>query len=203
MGFVLGITGGVASGKTTVLEMFGELGAETISADQIAHELLSADRFVVEEISKQWPEAIDADGKISRQRLGEIVFSSGEALQKLNDIMHPRIITVLEDRVNSYRNSDNSAEVLAIEIPLLIECSLMYLVDGVLVVDSEQQEQINRLRNRGLDDEEALRRINSQMPLDKKKTFARWVVQNSGSIDDTRKQVQRVWQEILHTARTR
>lgn len=203
MGFVLGITGGVASGKTTVLEMFGELGAETISADQIAHELLSADRFVVEEISKQWPEAIDADGKISRQRLGEIVFSSGEALQKLNDIMHPRIITVLEDRVNSYRNSENSAEVLAIEIPLLIECNLMYLVDGVLVVDSEQQEQINRLRNRGLDVEEALRRINSQMPLDKKKTFARWVVQNSGSIDDTRKQVQRVWQEILHTARTR
>jgi|YelNatPaOPRAMG01_1025707.scaffolds.fasta_scaffold48393_3 dephospho-CoA kinase len=201
MGLVIGITGGVASGKTVVLEMFRELGAETISADKIAHELLSTDSGVISEISENWPEVIDVDGSVSRKRLGEIVFSDESERRKLNDIMHPRIISALEERIRCYRNNENSAEVLAAEIPLLIECNLTGLVDKVLVVVSEQEEQISRLRIRGLETEEAVKRIMSQMPLEDKKAFADWVIQNSGSIDDTRIQVEKVWQEAVRLSR--
>jgi dephospho-CoA kinase len=194
---VLGITGGIATGKTTVTAMFAELGTETISADEIAREVLAPGTEASEEaINRFGPSILSSDGSIDRRALGEIVFRDPDALQSLNAITHPHIIAALKDRIQRFRESPKGPHVLAAEIPLLVECNLIDLVDKVVVVSAEQETQIHRLTTRGLFISEALQRISAQVPIDEKLALADWVIRTDGSLEDTRRQVQWVWEQV-------
>ncbi|MGB9620573.1 MAG: dephospho-CoA kinase [Armatimonadota bacterium] len=199
MALVLGITGGLATGKSTVLQMLGELGAQTLSADQIAREVLSkngpAYRQVVERFG---PQIVDAAGEIIRPALAKIIFQDDDARRDLNRITHPHIIERIKARIRELRESSPRAvAVLAVEIPLLFECGLEDTVDRVLLVAAEQDEQARRLTSRsGVSPEEALRWIAVQMPIQEKVERSDYVIWNDSSIEDLRRKVESFWGEI-------
>lgn len=200
MALVVGITGGVATGKTTVLELFESLGAETLSADKVARDILAkgapAHAQVVSRFGKQ---VLAPDGEIDRRALGEIVFGDPQARQDLNDITHPRIIRVLEQGIAAFRKRRKSqAAVLAVEIPLLFERGLESMVDTVVAVAAEQQTQMNRLTSVwDLSAEQALLRIRAQMPIEEKVGRADHVIWNDGDLDSLKRSVRRIYGEIL------
>jgi dephospho-CoA kinase len=193
---VLGLTGGIATGKSTVASMFADLGARVISADRVVHDLLKHGTPVWHEVVAEFGEEIvDSAGEIDRGRLGGIVFSDPEKRLKLESIIHPRVLGYLRAQAEEFRKCGQG--VLVLEIPLLVEVSAFDLVDKVLVVTAEQGTQIRRLEERsGISSEEALRRITSQMPLSKKVQYGDWVVSTDGSLCSTKAQVYKVWKDI-------
>lgn len=199
MAYVLGITGGIGTGKSTALKIFGSLGAKTLSADDIAREMLSkgtsAYRDVLEHFGK---EILREDGEIDRAKLGSIVFRDPEARAMLNDITHPRIVSQIEEKIREFRKDHQErGAVLAVEIPLLVECGLNTIVDEVLLIAAEQGTQLSRLTSRsGLSSEEALLRINAQMPMSEKTHHADRVIWNDGPIECLQRAVRGVWDEI-------
>lgn len=200
MATVVGITGGIATGKSTVLRLLGELGAETMSADEVAHEVLSKGTPAYAEVVARFgPDVLGPDGEIDRAALGRIVFSDAAARADLEAITHPRIIARIEDMVREFRAAHPMREaVLAVEIPLLIECGMQSMVDEVLLVAAEQETQVSRLTSsRNLARDEALRRIASQMPLQYKAEFADRVIRNDGDLSSLKSAVRRAWSEIL------
>lgn len=203
MGFwmpkVIGITGGIATGKSSVLEMFAELGAEVLSADEVAREVsVKGSDAYLETVGRFGEGILKADGEIDRAALGAIIFSDAQARRDLNDITHPRIIALLNERIARFRASPPAAEsILAVEIPLLVECGLEQTVDEVLVVAAEQATQVSRLtRRRGVSVAEANRRIAAQMPIERKIKRADWVIWNDGSLEALESSVRAVWGEI-------
>ncbi|MBI2843376.1 MAG: dephospho-CoA kinase [Armatimonadetes bacterium] len=197
MGVVLGITGGVATGKTTVAGMFRSLGAVTLSADEVAREVLAPGSPAVAEVIERFGQAVAAPGGgIDRSALADTVFGDEEALRDLNAITHPRIISILKERIEEFRRKSREGEVLAVEIPLLIECNLQRLVDYVVVVAAEQETQMSRLTTRGLSLEQARRRIEAQMPVREKLQYADWVVSTDAGLDDTARQVEQIWEQV-------
>jgi dephospho-CoA kinase len=199
MAFVLGITGGIGTGKTTVLRMLESLGAQTLSADDLARDVLAKGAPAYHEVVKRFGSGIlAADGKIDRAALGDIVFGDQDARQALNDITHPRIIQLLKKRIKDFRRDAGAGKaVLAVEIPLLIECGLEGLVDEVLLVAAEQRTQVSRLTTvGGLSAEQALQRIGAQMPLEEKLEKSDRVIRNDGDLESLEDSVRRAWGEI-------
>lgn len=197
MAVIVGITGGIATGKSTVTSMFADLGAETLSADDVARDVLEPGSPAFEEALQRFGKGIlTPDGKVDRPVLGEIVFRDQSAREFLNSITHPRIIALLDERIQGFRRTHLSGGVLAVEIPLLFECDLVYLVDKVIVVVAEQQAQMNRLTTRGYSHDQARERINAQMPISEKVPLADWVIHTDTSLDDTKRQVECIWAEI-------
>lgn len=197
MGIVLGITGGVATGKTTVTEMFRELGAETLSADEIARDVLAPGSPAACEVVRRFgPSILAPDGSIDRRALGEIVFSDPEARGALNSITHPHIIAIMEDRIRRFRAATGCRGVMAVEIPLLVESDLTWLVNKVIVVAAEQETQMNRLTTRGLSIDQARQRIDAQIPIGEKLPLADWVVTTEGSLQETLRQVELIWRQV-------
>lgn len=199
MAYVLGITGGIASGKSTVLKLFEALGAETLSADDLAREVLTKGGRGYDEVVACFGSGIlDKGGEIDRRRLGEMVFADPKAREKLNSITHPLIIERLRQAVDEFRRRyPGRGSVLAVEIPLLFECGLEGLVDEVVVVAAEQATQLNRLTSvGGLSREQAEARIRSQMPIAEKIRRAGRVVYNDGEIQSLEEAVRRIWGEI-------
>lgn len=199
MSRVIGITGGIATGKSTALRMLAELGAEVLSADDLAHEVLSKGGAAYEDTIERFGRGILAeDGEIDRPLLAQIIFSSPEARRDLNDLTHPHIISAIRERVARFRaNPPAEHAVLAVEIPLLIECGLEALVDEVIVVAAEPGTQQSRLTTRrGSSVEQAQSRITAQMPIDEKIEHADRVVWNDGSIESLERSVRALWDEI-------
>ncbi len=200
MAFVLGITGGIATGKSTVLEMFRALGAQSLSADDLARDVLARGAAAYDEAVARFGERIVAsDGQIDRAALGDIVFRDADARRDLNAITHPRIIALLDKQIGDFRRKAGSRkEVLAVEIPLLIECNLEGLVDEVLLVAAEQGTQMNRLTSVGnLSKEQALSRIQAQMSVHDKLERSDRVIWNDDNIDSLEDSVRRIWEDIL------
>ena len=200
MAFVLGVTGGVATGKTTVVDMFAKLGAETLSADQIARDVLAKDTPAYHEVVRHFGcDILDSGDQIDRAALASIVFSDPEARKALESITHPPIIRRLRDAINGFRARRQSGRtVMVVEIPLLFECGLERMVDEVLVVSAEQQTQANRLTTRNLSPTEgAARRIASQMPIEEKIRRADRVIANDGDLPSLERAVSDTWKEIL------
>jgi dephospho-CoA kinase len=196
MSMVLGITGGIAAGKSTVMAYFSELGAEILDADEVARDVVVPGSLASEQLIKEFgPDIVGEDGRIDRRRLGAIVFDNEQARKKLNEITHPQIIKILENRIDDFKEKHkNDNSLLAVEIPLLIECNLFHLVDKVIVVASEQAAQIHRLKMRGgLSTEEAAQRVAAQMPLSEKEKFGDWVIRTDGTLEETRRQVESIW----------
>jgi dephospho-CoA kinase len=193
---VVGLTGGVATGKTTVARMLADLGAEVISADEVVHKMLEDDEDLRREIVKQFGSGImDERGRIDRRRLGGIVFRDPGKRRRLEQIIHPPVLARMQCRIEEFRKSGRG--VLVAEIPLLVETSSIGMVDKVLLVSAEQDTQIQRLQKRhGISHAQAVLRVKSQLPIDAKKKYADWIVHTEGSMQATREQVERVWEAV-------
>ena len=196
---IVGLTGGIVSGKSTVAEMFKELGAEIIDADNIA-------RAIVQPGEKAWKDIVHYFGKeilqddkeINRKELARIVFADKEKLEKLNRITHPEIIKTIKNKITDMRGKNNpDGAICIIEAPLLFEANLEGMMDKIIVVYLSRKEQIKRLLIRNnLTQDEAINRIDSQMSLEKKVQKADYVIDNGASLHHTRKQVKKLWQKL-------
>ena len=193
---MVGLTGGAATGKTTVARMFKALGAKVLSADEIVHKMLRPGADMWQAVVREFGEGILAEGgKLDRRKLAETVFHDPRKRLRLEAITHPPVLDHLSAEAERFR--DTGEGVLILEIPLLVETSSLGLVDKVLVVTAEQETQIRRLQKRySIGREEAMLRIKSQLPMSEKLRHADWVVSTEGELCSTRKQVERVWSTI-------
>ena len=193
---VLALTGGIGSGKSTVLEMFAALGAEVVDADQLARELVQPGQPALAEIAQAFgPSMLLPDGSLDRGRLGSLIFGDTTARLRLNAITHPRIRRRIMEEIEARRPRDG---VLVLDIPLLYENGLANLAEAVVVVWVDPKTQLTRLVERnGLSEEDARRRIAVQRPLDEKRALAELVVDNNGSLAETRRQVAEIYQRYV------
>jgi dephospho-CoA kinase len=198
-----GLTGGIASGKSTVGRFFAELGAKVIDADQLGHELIRPQLPAYLEIVERFGRDILApSGEVDRKRLGGMVFSNPEKLRALNAILHPRIIERSEELARQYV-SDNSQAVIFVEAALIYEVGLAEHFARIVVAWCRPEQQLERLlANGAVSREEAERRLAAQMAPEEKRRRAHYVVDCSGSKENTRRQVAALYPELLKIAKT-
>lgn len=187
----VGLTGGIASGKSTVSGMFRDLGVPVIDADVIAREVVAPGSRALGAIVDAFGEEVLTDEKsLNRARLGEIVFSDPAKKKVLERILHPEIIAEQDRRLRDLER-EGRTPVAIVDAAVMIESGSWKRFDSIVVVDCDESQQISRLRQRNaMDEEAAVRRVNAQMPLSEKVKYANHVIDNRGSIDDTRKQVE-------------
>ena len=199
---VIGLTGGIGSGKSTVSQFLAELGAVILDADKVGHEALQPGtepwREVVAAFSEQ---IVTPDGGIDRERLGKIVFENPESLSRLNRILHPWIYGMVEAQLGEYRRE--GADVVVLEVPLLLEAGWTSLVDEVWVTVAPESTVLRRLRDRtGLSKLESLARIHSQLSSEERANHAYIVIDTDCSLDELKAKVKELW-EKLHTSEAR
>ncbi|MFP4661437.1 MAG: dephospho-CoA kinase [Halanaerobiales bacterium] len=191
---IIGLTGGIASGKSTVSSILDELGAALIDSDKLAHDVLkdkSVCKKIVESFGKQ---VLNEDGEINRSSLGEIVFNDPEKRKDLENITHPVIISRIHKKIEEYEKENRN---IVLDAPLLFEANLDRIVDQTWVVYVDKKTQIKRLMSRnGMDYEKAKARVESQMPLKKKKKMADVVIDNMGSISQLKEDVIKRWRDF-------
>jgi len=192
--YVIGLTGNIACGKSLVLRELATRGAETIDADQVAREVTEPGSPVLAAVVQEFGTGIlRPDGSLDRRALGAIVFRDPEALRRLEAITHPAILAEIRRRVAA-----SERPVVVIDAIKLFESSLARDCDEVWVVTCRPDQQLARLMARnGLTEEEALARIRAQPPQEEKVTRADRVIDNSGSIEETRRQVEALWRDVL------
>ena len=194
---IVGLTGGVASGKSTVSRILREEGAYLIDADQIARELVQpqtpAWRALIDAFGE---EVLEKDGSIHRKKLAALVFSHPEKRERLNQLLHPRIKEETQRRVKEIGQRDPEA-IVVIDAALLVETGAYREMDWLIVVFSTEAQQIERLEKRnGMRPEEARQIISAQMPLEEKLKVADGVIRNEGSIEETKRKAKEVFQEL-------
>ena len=194
---IVGLTGGIASGKSTVSRMLKSLGAVVVDADKLARAAVLPGKPAWQEIVDWLGEAIlSPDGSLNRARLGEMVFADAAKRQKLNQIVHPRVNAALLKRTAQIRRTNPEA-ILVYDVPLLIETGWHRSVDLLLLVYVTPAIQLQRLcRRDNLSREEALKRIEAQMPLDEKKQYADYVINNNSTRRNTGRQVKAFWRYL-------
>ncbi len=201
-GIIIGITGGIACGKTTVSEILAEKGAIPINADEIGHQLLKADSPVIDELVKAFGAAIlEASGDVSREKLGAVVFSDKAAREQLNAILHPLIIRSSRARARQIV-TENPSTIALLDAPLLIEAGAYDTVDLIVVVTASPETQLRRTLERShaqgrlLTESEVQSRIDAQMPLAEKVNYADIVIENDGTLAELRTQIDKLWEEL-------
>lgn len=202
-GTIIGITGGIACGKTTVSELLAAKGAIPINADEIGHQLLKADSPVINKLIEAFGEDIlDVSGDISRKKLGAIVFADKAARARLNAILHPLIIKRSRAQAKQIVTADPGAIVL-LDAPLLIEAGGYDTVTLIVVVTASRETQLQRTLERShaqgnpLSENEVQARIDAQMPLAEKINYADVVIENDGTQAELRRQVDELWEGLL------
>jgi dephospho-CoA kinase len=201
---IVGLTGGIASGKSTVTRFFAEIGARTIDLDALSRIVVESGRPARQEIVEHFGQKVlKPDGSLDRQKLGEIVFQDERSRRILEAIVHPRVLEEQERAVRVIRARDPRAVVVC-DVPLLIEIGLHKKVDGVILVYIPESLQIQRLVERdGLTLDAAEKRLRSQMPIDRKRSYADFVIDNSGDLTDTRRQTVAVMGRLRELERRR
>ncbi|MBC8236012.1 dephospho-CoA kinase [bacterium] len=207
-GLIVGLTGGIACGKTTVAELLAQHGADVIDLDEIGHRLLKKGSPIFDQIVKTFgKEVLDESGDISRAKLGKIVFHDSECRLRLNQITHPAIIE--QSWTEAQRLATLGKErVVIIDSPLLIEAGMQNIVDIVAVVISDDKTQLDRLIQRSIKQKKPLRvkeaqaRIHSQMPLSEKVKYADFVVENNGGLDELKTEVAKLWGDLNKKMKT-
>jgi len=196
---VIGLTGGIASGKSTVSQFLKELGSVTIDADKVGHEAFKPD-------SETWREVVNAfgkeiltpDGEIDRRKLGSIVFSDSRALARLNQIVHPRIYALVKARIEEYRWE--GVGVVVLEAPLLFEVappSLADEVDEVWVTVAPEAVVLKRLKDKsGLSEAQSQARIRSQLPSEERLKHADVVIETDCGLDELKAKVAKLWRRL-------
>ena len=194
---IVGLTGGVASGKTAASQALKEEGAYIIDADQIARELVQPRQPAWNELIRAFgKEILQEDGSLHRKKLADKVFADPKQRKRLNQILHPRIKEEMDRRTKEIGQKDPEA-IVVIDAPLLVELGDHHEMDKLIVVTSTQTQQIERLKDRdGISPEEALRILSSQMPLGEKIKLADFVIGNEGSLGETKKRAREVFKEL-------
>jgi len=193
---LIGLTGGAGSGKSTVSAMLKELGAAVIDADEAAHAVYEPGSPGFDAVVREFGPEIVHDGHIDRTRLGELVFHDDEARRRLNAIVHPLVRDWMAAR--TVEAAEAGADVVVQDVPLLYENGLARLYSTVVLVYVPERIQVERLvEGRGLSTERARAMIAAQMPIEEKRKLAPHVIDNTGSREATRLQVERVWTESL------
>ncbi|MFZ0638491.1 MAG: dephospho-CoA kinase [Candidatus Acidiferrales bacterium] len=196
----VGLTGGIASGKSIVARMLQEQGCHVIEADLVAHDFLKPANPVAQEIIVEFgPEILGSTGAIDRAKLGEIVFGDPQKLTRLNALTHPPVLKEIARQLAGIAQKDNSS-IAVVVAALHIETGYYKTFDRLAVAWCTREQQIARLLNRGLTREQAERRIASQMPLDEKRLLADDVIDCSRTIEDTRRQVAEMlarWKDLI------
>ena len=190
--FVIGLTGGIGTGKSEVSGILARLGAVVINADLVGHEVYRPQtegwHLIVETFGK---DVVGPTGAIDRKKLGAIVFSDVEALERLNAIAHPRIYAKIEERIAELRGEGHTVAV--VEAALLIEANWTPLVDEVWVVISDERNVIDRLRSRHLDHASIQARISAQMPQSERVKGGDVVIDNDGTLAELTQGVAQLW----------
>ncbi|QGQ97577.1 dephospho-CoA kinase [Paenibacillus psychroresistens] len=191
----IGLTGGIACGKSTVASMLVHLGAKLIDADQLAREVVMPGRPALQQIADRFgPEVIFPDGTLHRKALGAIIFNEPTARKDLDDITHPVIRQAMWDQMHKAEEADPD-RLVVVDVPLLFESMLQSYFQKVMVVYVSEKLQLQRLMERDkLTLEEAKLRLKAQMPIEEKKQLADIVIDNSGDLAETEKQIQMFWQ---------
>ncbi len=200
---LIGLTGGVATGKSTVAKMFKQCGAVVIDADELAREVVQPGKPAWRDILRQFGKIIlNADRTINRQTLGQIVFGDRMKLRRLERIIHPRVARE-QSRLTREAAHRNPRAVVVYDVPLLIEAGIDNRVDQIIVVTADQETQIARLRKRnGLSRAEALRRIKSQLPLAMKRRRADYLLDGTVPKNRLHRLVRQIFQQLQSEAST-
>lgn len=195
---VLGVTGNIASGKSTVAKELARRGAAVLDADQLAREVVESGSSALKKLVKLFgTEILQQDGTLDRDRLGQMVFADVKVRAMLNGIIHPEIAKKSIERLQKLRET-TTAPLIVYQAPLLFEVGAENRVDKILVVKIDPEEQLRRLMVRDrLSDADAQQRMDSQMQQEKKIVRADFVIDNSGTLAETRKLVDALWGELV------
>lgn len=190
----IGLTGGIATGKSTVSRLFREKGIPIIDADIIARKVIEPEGKAFSAVRETFPQCFDGD-VLNRPALGREIFHDGEKREQLNRLMHPAIREEMQEQMHDHEAAGQ--HIVIFDIPLLFEGTMLDLVDYTVVVYCREEIQLMRLMERnGLTKEEALARIRSQMPIEEKKHQADFLINNNGSLQDLPKQINRVIEQF-------
>ena len=189
---IIGLTGGIACGKSAVALQLEALGAAVIDADQVSQDLYRPGSFLFSRIVEAFgSELVNSDGTLNRKALGQVVFASQEKRELLESLVHPAIWAEIQRRLKEYLSSH---KVVVLMVPLLLENSRQSMVDEVWVVDIDQETQISRLEQRNsLTREEGLQRIGAQMSRQDRLAKADVVIDNSGAFETTVQRIKELW----------
>ena len=194
--FIIGLTGSLATGKSSVAKMFKECGGSVIDADKIVHDLLKDHSQVKAKVQRHFKECCDEQGVIQRDRLADCVFKEEAKLEILEGIIHPCVKTIIDQEIKDYHLKQTQC--LILDIPLLFEQGFDKKVDVTVVVYANQQLQLERsVGCLGITKREALRRIKKQDPIKEKMKMADVVIDNSGSLKDTKKRVKETYRLFI------
>ncbi len=194
--YVIGLTGGIASGKSTIARMLQDLGAEIIDADRVGHQVLEPGQPALAEVIAAFgSQYLTAEGTLDRRALGELVFNDSPAREKLNRLVHPRIRHRLEEKLRALQRKPPRSRIAVIEAAVLIEAKWTDGVDRVVAISAQQSTQMARLiAERGLSPAAAAARIHSQIPLSHRLRAADEVLNGDQSLEDLRVEVRRAWE---------
>ncbi|WP_129658995.1 dephospho-CoA kinase [Rothia uropygialis] len=194
----VGLTGGIGSGKSTVARLLTTHGAVLVDADAISRELMVAGSPVLDEVAQEFgSDVLDDSGSLDRAGLARIVFGDDSARERLNAIVHPAVRAESKRLVDEATNKAGFSGVIVQDIPLLVETGQGDKFDGVIVVEAPEPVRIERLvSDRGMNEDDARARIRSQATDDQRRAAATWIIDNSGSQEETAAQVDRLWREL-------
>jgi dephospho-CoA kinase len=194
----LGLTGGIASGKTAVAGMLREMGFAVLDADSLAHKLIEPGQAAYDEVVREFGQSIiDSDKTVNRAKLAAIVFADPAKLARLNAILHPRVESVIHQQFAEW-SRNGTRDAAFVEAALLVEAGYHKDLDGLVITWCRPEQQLERLRARGFSEEEARRRIAAQLPVADKLLYATEKIDCSGSLEETRKQVAALAARLSH-----
>ena len=190
---VIGLTGGIGTGKSEVSRVLRELGATVIDADRVGHDAYRPHSEIWREVVAAFGEQVlQPTGEVDRKRLGAIVFGNAEARKKLNSIMHPRMASIIQEQIGRFRSEGE--QVVVVEAALLVEAGWDNLVDEIWNTESPEEDVVDRLHRRNnLSADEVGRRIRSQLPSEERARSAQVVVRNAGNLEQLRQEVESLW----------
>lgn len=190
---ILGLTGGIACGKTTISNIFKQLGVKVIDADKVAREVIELPE-IVNQIKKNYGDEVFINGKLDRKKLREIIFNDKEKIMKLNSIIHPKVIDIFKEEYNKNKFSD---EIIVFDIPLLFEVGLEKYCNKTIVVYVNEEIQIKRVMERDNSSRELAKKIiDAQMDLFEKVKMADYAIENNSTVNELEKKVKNIIESI-------
>lgn len=191
---VIGLTGGIATGKSTAEKILEELGAYVIDADKVVH-FLYEKKEVLEEVKKYFPQAFINDN-LDKKKLASIIFSDSKKRKILENIIHPKVNQEIEKWLKEVEEKDKNA-ICIVSVPLMIETGSYKKYDKIILIYTPKHIQIERLIKKGFTKEEAISRINAQMDIEEKKKYATYIIDNTGTIEDLKKQLIQLYNDLI------
>ena len=194
---IIGITGGIASGKTEVANVFQKNGAKIISGDDIGKEVVEKNPSVLKKLVKMFGKGIlNSKGRLNRRKLGEIAFASEKNKEKLNRIIHPYLLRKLRHRITKFRKARKSRKILVVDAALIVEWKLYKELDSLVLVTSSLEKRLERLKKLRFSKNEALNRIKRQLTDSQRRRYTDFVIRNNGSLKELKNKALAMWKRV-------